>query len=90
MNLLDTKHDENETRREFEALPIKESRVKKTKQVIATGNALLRFTETLPHHAYHKINQKIESRHCMNFNFHFQLAHLYIIYYSLIFCVITS
>ncbi len=62
MNLLDTKHDDNETRREFEALSIKESRVKKTKQVIATGNALLRFTETLPHHAYHKINQKIESK----------------------------
>ena len=34
-------------------------RVKKMKQVIATGDALLRFTETLPHHAYHKICQKI-------------------------------
>ena len=59
MNTLDLAHEDNEAQSTFKSLSLYEKRVKKMKQVIATGDALLRFTETLPHHAYHKICQKI-------------------------------
>jgi hypothetical protein len=68
MRIFDTDiaHEDKETQRAFETMSVKERRVKKAKQVIASSNALLRFTETLPHHAYHKINGKINRKNYLS------------------------